>query len=108
MSAFIRDLRQGGQLNSTLILVFSEFGRRVRENGSEGTDHGTANNVLLIGGRLKEAGILNEGPDLERLDNDDLIYTVDFRSIYATILDNWLKVNSEKVLGRKFEKLSFV
>jgi len=108
LAAFIRDLRQGEQLNSTLILIFSEFGRRVKENSSAGTDHGTANNVLLVGGRLKKAGFLNEGPDLEHLENDDLTYTIDFRSIYATILDNWLKVNSEKVLGRKFEKLEFV
>ena len=108
LEAFIRDLRQGRQLNSTLILVFSEFGRRVNENGSEGTDHGTANNVWLFGGNMKKTGILNDGPDLERLDNDDLIFSLDFRSIYATVLDNWLKVSSEKVLGRKFEKLSFV
>jgi uncharacterized protein (DUF1501 family) len=108
LAAFIRDLRSGGQLNSTLIMVFSEFGRRVKENGSQGTDHGTANNVWLLGGNLKKAGFLNEGPDLGQLDNDDLIYTLDFRSIYATILDNWLGVSSEKVLGKKYENLGFV
>jgi len=108
LEAFIRDLREGGKLNSTLILVFSEFGRRAKENGSKGTDHGAANNVWLFGGKLKKPGILNEGPDLEKLDNDDLVFSLDFRSIYATILDDWLKVSSEKVLGRKFEKLSFV
>ena len=106
--AFINDLRLNGQLYTTLIMVFSEFGRRVNENGSKGTDHGTANNVWLIGGDLKKAGILNEGPNLENLDENDLIYSVDFRSIYATILDNWLDVSSQEVLGRKFENLGFV
>ena len=106
--AFINDLRLNGQLHTTLIMVFSEFGRRVNENGSQGTDHGTANNVWLIGGDLKKAGILNEGPNLENLDENDLIYSVDFRSIYATILDNWLDVSSQEVLGRKFENLGFV
>ena len=108
LAAFVRDLKLGGKLNSTLILVFSEFGRRVKENGSKGTDHGTANNVFLLGGKLKKTGILNPGPDLIHLDNDDLIFTVDFRNIYATILDKWLKINSEKVLGRRFDTLDFV
>jgi uncharacterized protein (DUF1501 family) len=108
LAAFIRDLRQGRQLNSTLILVFSEFGRRVKENGSQGTDHGTANNVWLLGGKLKKAGFINEGPDLEDLEDYDLKFSVDFRNIYATILNNWLKANGEKVLGRRFDILDFV
>jgi uncharacterized protein (DUF1501 family) len=108
LSAFMIDLKQGGQLNSTLIMVFSEFGRRVKENGSKGTDHGTANNVWLLGGNLREAGFLNDGPDLKDLNEDDLKFAVDFRNIYATILDNWLEVNSQEVLGKKFESLGFV
>jgi len=106
--AFTNDLRLNGQLSNTLILVFSEFGRRVNENGSKGTDHGTANNVWLIGGDLKKSGILNRGPDLEHLDENDLIYSIDFRGVYGTILDNWLEVDSRKVLGRGFENLGFV
>ena len=108
LTAFVHDIKQAGQLDSTLIMVFSEFGRRVKENGSMGTEHGAANNVWLIGGNLKKAGFLNEGPDLEHLDEDDLIFSVDFRSIYATILDSFLEANSQKVLGREFENLGFI
>ena len=108
LSAFVKDLKQSNQFDSTLILVFSEFGRRVKENGSLGTDHGTANNIWLLGGNLKKAGFQNEGPVLHNLDEDDLQFSVDFRSIYATILDNWLAVDSQDVLGRRFRKLEFV
>lgn len=108
LSAFVEDLRNGAQLESTLIMVFSEFGRSVSENGSQGTDHGAANNVLLIGGDLKKKGILNEGPVLTDPDNTDLNFAVDFRSIYATILDNFLQVDSQKVLGRQFPDLGFI
>ncbi len=108
LAAFIEDLRKGGQLDSTLVLVFSEFGRRVKENGSRGTDHGTANNVMILGGKLKKSGFLNAGPDLVNLDNDDLIYSIDFRRIYATLLDNFLEVDSETVLGKSYEKLGFI
>ena len=108
LSTFIEDLRKGGQLDSTLVLVFSEFGRRVKENGSRGTDHGTANNVMILGGNLKKSGFLNAGPDLMNLDNDDLIYSVDFRRIYATLLENFLEVDSKAVLGRSYEKLTFI
>jgi uncharacterized protein (DUF1501 family) len=108
LAAFIEDLRKGGQLDSTLVLVFSEFGRRVKENGSRGTDHGTANNVMILGGNLKKSGFLNAGPDLMNLEDDDLIYTVDFRRIYATLLENFLEVDSQAVLGRTYEKLTFI
>jgi uncharacterized protein (DUF1501 family) len=108
ISAFINDLRLGGQLDSTLILVFSEFGRSVKENDNLGTDHGTANNVWLLGGSLRKTGFLNEGPDLEHLEKGDLVFTIDFRSIYATILDNFFKVDSKLVLGRDFENLGFI
>ena len=108
LAAFIEDLRKGGQLDSTLVMVFSEFGRRVKENGSSGTDHGTANNVMILGGNLKKSGFLNEGPDLLNLEDNDLVFTIDFRRIYATILDNFLDVDSQAVLGSSYEKLSFV
>ena len=91
-----------------MVLVFSEFGRRVKENGSRGTDHGTANNVMVLGGKLKKSGFLNAGPDLLNLDDDDLIYSIDFRRIYATLLDNFLEVDSKAVLGRSYEKLAFI
>lgn len=108
LAAFVDDLRKGEQLDSTLILVFSEFGRRVKENASMGTDHGTANNVMILGGNLKKSGFLNEGPNLLNLADDDLIYSVDFRRIYATLLENFLEVDSKAVLGRSYEKLTFI
>jgi len=108
LASFIEDLRNGGQLDSTLVMVFSEFGRRVSENGSRGTDHGTANNVMILGGKLRKSGFLNAGPDLVNLDDNDLIYSIDFRRIYATLLDNFLEVDSKAVLGRSYEKLAFI
>ena len=108
MKAFVEDLQQNNLLDDTLILTFSEFGRRVQQNASNGTDHGTANNLFLIGGRLNRPGFFNEGPNLSRLDNRDLIYDIDFRRIYATILDKWLDANASVVLGKDFEGLDFV
>ncbi|MEQ9299763.1 MAG: DUF1501 domain-containing protein [Cyclobacteriaceae bacterium] len=108
LTAFTKDLRSSGALDSTLVLVFSEFGRRVEENASGGTDHGTANCVFLIGNQLNRAGIYNDIPDLSDLDNGDLKYSIDFRQVYATILDKWLKVDSEVVLKQKFENLQFI
>ena len=107
--ALVKDLKKNDRFKDTLILTFSEFGRRVQQNGSRGTDHGAANNVLLIGGSLKKPGVYNELPNLSDLDNNgDIKYTVDFRSVYATILDNWLEVNDHKVLNKAFTKLNFV
>lgn len=109
MDALVKDLKQTDRFKDTLILTFSEFGRRVQQNASLGTDHGTANNVTIIGGGLKKAGILNEDPNLSELDkNGDLKFTVDFRSIYATILHNWLEVNDEAILNQKFERMKFI
>lgn len=108
MKAFVKDLKQNKLLDDVLILTFSEFGRRVKQNGSNGTDHGTANNVFLIGGNLKRPGIYNPAPDLNNLDNGDLIYEIDFRQIYATLLEKGLNMNAEKVLGERFGGLDFI
>ncbi len=108
MKAFVEDLRQNNLLNDTLIMTFSEFGRRVSQNASQGTDHGTANNLYLMGGNLKKPGFYNEGPDLRNLDNGDLIYKVDFRNVYATILNQWLDADVPDVLGRRFETMSLL
>ena len=89
-------------------MTFSEFGRRVKQNASRGTDHGTANNLFLIGGKLKRPGFFNEGPNLSTLDKGDLIYKVDFRDIYATILDKWLEGNSKQILNKSFRGLNLV
>jgi uncharacterized protein (DUF1501 family) len=108
MEALSKDLIAGGMWSDTLVMTFSEFGRRVKQNASQGTDHGTANVVMLVGGSLKKKGVINEAADLVNLDEGDLIYKVDFRQVYATILQNWLGVNHEVVLGKKFELLDFV
>ena len=109
VEAFVSDLKQHNTFNDTLILTFSEFGRRVAQNAANGTDHGTANNVFIIGGNLKKAGLYNEAPNLADLDsNGDLKYSVDFRSVYATILDKWMDVNDSKILNSDFQKLSFL
>lgn len=105
VSALVKDLKNNGLLDDTLILTFSEFGRRVQQNASGGTDHGTANNVFLIGGNLKKKGFYNSAPDLKKLDKGDLIYQVDFREIYATILEDWLDASPTQILGKRFEKI---
>ena len=108
MKAFVKDLKQNRLLDDTLIMTFSEFGRRVKQNASRGTDHGTANNLFLIGGKLKRPGFYNEGPDLTSLDKGDLIYKVDFRDVYATILDRWLEGSSKQILNKSFQGLNFI
>ena len=105
VTALIKDLKFNGLLKDTLILTFSEFGRRVKQNGSNGTDHGTANNLFLFGGSLRKPGIYNNGPNLQNLINGDLVYEIDFRRIYATILKNWLNADPHQVLGRNFKVL---
>ncbi len=109
IGALVNDLKKNNKFRDTLILTFSEFGRRVKQNGSRGTDHGAANNVILIGGSLKRSGIYNELPNLSELDtNGDLKYSVDFRSIYATVLNNWLQVNDRDILRANFKNLGFI
>jgi len=102
--AFVDDV--GGSLRSrpVLVLVFSEFGRRVAENASGGTDHGTAAPVFLFGPRV-HAGIHGPYPDLVNLVDDDPIFAIDFRRVYATVLENWLGLSSKAVLGSNFELL---
>ncbi|WP_020527475.1 DUF1501 domain-containing protein [Flexithrix dorotheae] len=106
--AFVEDLKFNGNFKDTLILTFSEFGRRVKENASSGTDHGTANNVFVVGENLKKPGLFNSLPDLNHLDKGDLIFNTDFRNIYATLLDKWLENDSKKILGKGFSNLNFI
>lgn len=105
MAALVSDLKKHNLFQDTLILTFSEFGRRVEQNGSRGTDHGTANNLFLIGGRLQQAGFYNAAPDLSHLENGDLIYDLDFRRVYATVLERWLEADAPAILGGQFEAL---
>ena len=108
MNAFVKDLYQNHKLEDTLVITFSEFGRRVAQNASNGTDHGTANNMFVFGGKLKKQGIYNAAPDLANLENGDLKYKVDFREVYGTVLDKWLDVNNGQILNKRFTTLDFI
>lgn len=108
VDAFVKDLKANNRFNDVLLMSFSEFGRRVAQNASNGTDHGTANNMFFVSGGLKEKGILNAMPNLADLQDGDLKHTVDFKSVYATVLNNWLGANDKLILGRKYDKLNFV
>jgi uncharacterized protein (DUF1501 family) len=91
-----------------MLFTFSEFGRRVEQNASGGTDHGTANNMFLISGGLKQKGLINTVPDLTDLDEGDLKYKVDFKNVYATVLNKWLNADDQSILGKKFDYLNFI
>ncbi len=94
--------------NSTLVMTYAEFGRRPKENQSSGTDHGTASVHFVTGGKVK-GGLYGEGPRLDRLDgNGNLPFAVDFRSMYATVIDKWWQGDSAKVLGGKFAALDLI
>jgi uncharacterized protein (DUF1501 family) len=109
IAAFIKDLKQQDSFKDTLILTFSEFGRRVQQNAASGTDHGTANQVFLIGSQLKKQGFYNPMADLSNLDpNGDLKYDIDFREIYTSVLNNWLEVDASKVINTSFSGLNVV
>jgi uncharacterized protein (DUF1501 family) len=105
LAALAADLQKNNEWNNTRVLVFSEFGRRVAQNASNGTDHGTANNVLVLGGNLPQKGILNDAADLAALDQGDLQHKVDFRSIYAALLKDWLGADDRAILGAGVERL---
>ena len=109
VSAFVKDLKRNDTFENTLILTFSEFGRRVKQNAANGTDHGAASNVFVIGKNLKKAGFYNDLASLSDLDaNGDLRYSVDFRSIYATILSQWMGVSSKGIIPSQHKNLDFI
>jgi uncharacterized protein (DUF1501 family) len=108
VKAFTTDMKSNGRFDDVLMMTFSEFGRRVAQNASNGTDHGTANNMFFIGGGLKQKGILNEMPDLSDLNEGDLKHKVDFRNVYATVLNKWLGVDDKAILGNSFERMNFI
>lgn len=108
LEAFVRDLESRNRLNDTLVLVFSEFGRRVKQNAGRGTDHGTANCVFVIGNQLKVPGMLGTPPNLADLDNGDLKFTTDYRSIYAGILRDWLGANHARIIDPAVQVLPII
>ncbi len=109
VKAFTDDLTNMGEFDRVMIMTFSEFGRRVHENGSQGTDHGAAAPMFLIGSHMK-AGLLGAEPSLapEDLTDGDIKYNTDFRSVYASILESWLHTASTPILGRAFPTLPII
>jgi uncharacterized protein (DUF1501 family) len=108
VKAFTDDLKANGRFQDLLLFTFSEFGRRVRQNGSNGTDHGKANNMFLVSGALRRQGLLNPMPDLTHLDDGDIPLALDFRQVYATVLERWLDTPADPILGRPFAPLDFI
>jgi uncharacterized protein (DUF1501 family) len=104
VDAFYTDLAAHGNDGRVLTMTFSEFGRRVGENASRGTDHGTAAPLFVIGGGVK-GGLYGAHPSLDDLDNGNLRFTTDFRSVYATVLEKWLNRPSSPILGSGFTQL---
>ena len=108
MSAFYNDLAAQGRANDTLMMTFSEFGRRVKENGSRGTDHGTALPQFMIGGSISP-GLYGTYPSLTNLDSSgNLLWNIDFRQSHATVLEDWFGIPQTDVLDSTYTKLTVV
>ncbi len=108
VKAFVKDLKAQNRFEDVMLFTFSEFGRRVSQNASNGTDHGTANNMFLVSGGLKQKGILNPMPDLADLNEGDLKYNVDFKNVYATVLKKWLNADDKAILKKQYEYMNFI
>ena len=108
VKAFVKDLKTNNRFEDVMLFTFSEFGRRVEQNASGGTDHGTANNMFLISGGLKQKGMINSLPDLTDLDEGDLKYKLDFKNVYATVLNKWLSADDTAIMGKKYDYLNFI
>jgi uncharacterized protein (DUF1501 family) len=104
LKAFLDDVKSSGLEDRVVVLAFSEFGRRVEENASQGTDHGAAGPLFLAGRSLK-GGVLGENPNFTDLDAGDLKATIDFRQVYATLLERWLGIQPHAVLTGEFRQL---
>jgi uncharacterized protein (DUF1501 family) len=103
LNAFYKDIKAQGNNGRVMTMVFSEFGRRVRQNASGGTDHGTAAPMYLVGDMVRP-GLLGDHPSLTNLDEGDLRFGVDFRSIYAAVLADWMGADADAVLGQRFRE----
>ncbi len=101
VAAFYRDVAARGHGERVCVMTFSEFGRRAKENGSQGTDHGSGAPMFLVGGRVN-AGIVGDHPSLTKLEDGNLKHATDFRTVYAAVLNEWLGVDAAAVLGKGF------
>ncbi len=104
VAGFFQSLKATGHDGRVRLMTFSEFGRRVHENGSRGTDHGAASSLFVAGPSVK-GGVVGKHPSLADLDAGDLKFHTDFRAVYATLLDGWLGCNSKAVLGAKWDSV---
>ena len=104
---FLADLERSEAGRNCVVLVFSEFGRRVAENGSRGNDHGTAG-PLFVAGPAVRGGLYGKHPSLTDLDNGDVKFTTDFRTAYATLIEDWFGVKHQRVLGKHYDRLKLV
>jgi uncharacterized protein (DUF1501 family) len=107
VSAFWADMKQQKNEQRVLMMTFSEFGRRVEQNASAGTDHGAAAPMFLFGPNVRP-GVLGKHPSLSDLDQGDLKYGVDFRNVYASVLQNWLEAPSKPILGAQFKPVNVI
>ncbi len=105
--SFMQDMIAQGRANDVLIMTFSEFGRRVQENASGGTDHGTALPMFLVGGNIK-GGVYGDHPSLDDLDQGDLKFHIDFRSVYGSVLHNWFGADPTPVVGSGWPNVNFL
>jgi uncharacterized protein (DUF1501 family) len=108
MRAFYAELAATGHRSRVMTLAFSEFGRRVAQNASGGTDHGAAGPAFLFGEHLAQHGILGEHPSLTRLDQGDLVHSLDFRSLYADLLEHWMQLDSAAALGQAYRPTQLI
>jgi uncharacterized protein (DUF1501 family) len=95
------------RVDEVLVMTYSEFGRRIKENGSRGTDHGAAAPMLFFGSQLN-GGFLGEHPSLDDAQDGDLKFTTDFRSLYTTVLEDWFGTQASDILGGEFPKLPLI
>ena len=107
MKAFYADLKAQGNASRVLTMCFSEFGRRVGQNASGGTDHGTAAPMYLMGDMVRP-GLLGKHPAMNDLDDGDLKFEVDFRSVYTAVLEDWMGADAREVLGKTYRKAQVI
>jgi uncharacterized protein (DUF1501 family) len=107
LAAFLEDLALSAAGRNAVVVIFSEFGRRVHENGSRGTDHGVAGPMFVLGHAIK-GGLHGKAPALDQLDDGDLVHTTDFRSVYASVIEGCFGVAHDKVLGAKYPLVAVV
>lgn len=102
--AFMNQMKAQGNADRVVLFSFSEFGRRVRENASRGTDHGTAAPVFVCGSGLQK-GVIGKHPSLTDLDQGDLKFKIDYRSVYADLLENWMGIEPHPIIGKSFKNV---